>query len=201
MKGNRLSGAPVAMRQKGETTDATVLEKIMKKPGITISEIAGNLEWTNGKVDGSVNRLVAEGKASVKHNLKRGMLVKMVYSADFDRKPRSLIEIPREMVNPDLWKEKAFVYSLSRSTIGIARQEIAEWKEKAFSRESVSLRKSVESVILELPKRVGDFYQLGNSEISLSAVEDLVFVTVESVLPVKLPVRHAEESKYAIAQH
>jgi hypothetical protein len=62
-------------------------------------------------------------------------------------------------------------------------------------------RKGVESEILGLPKRVGDFYQLGNSEISLSAVGDLVFVTVESVLPVKLPARHAEESKYALAQH
>jgi len=70
-----------------------------------------------------------------------------------------------------------------------------------FSRESVPLRKSVESVILGLPKRVGDFYQLGNSEISLSAVGDLVFVTVESVLPVELPTSLAEESKYAIAQH
>jgi predicted transcriptional regulator len=56
---NRLSGAPVVMHKKGRSTDAVVLEEIIKKPGIAIAEIAENLEWTNGKIDGSVNRLVA----------------------------------------------------------------------------------------------------------------------------------------------
>ena len=86
------------MHKKGRSTDAAVLEEITRKPGIAIAEIAENLEWTNGKVDGSVNRLIVEGKASVKHNLNRGMLVKTVYPADFDKKQANLVQIPTELV-------------------------------------------------------------------------------------------------------
>lgn len=195
---NRLSGAPLVMHKKGQSTDAAVLEQIIKKPGITISEIAQNLACTNGKVDGSVNRLTAEGKAAIKHNLKKGMLIKAVYPTDFVKRPANQIEIPREMANLDLWREKAFVYALSRSTIGIAYQETEEWNGKAFSRETVPIRKSSESIVLKIPERLADFYQLSNSEISLSAIGGLIFVTVESILPVKVSANYSEE-KYAVA--
>ena len=188
------------MHKKGRSTDAVVLAEIIKKPGIAIAEIAENLEWTNGKIDGSVNRLVAEGKASVKHNLKRGMLVKTVYPAEFDKKQANLVQIPEEMVNCDLWREKAFVYALSRSTIGIAPHEVGEWGVKAFSAEYVSVEKRPEGVTLKLPERLAEFYQLDNSEINLSAVGDLVLVTVETVLPVKFTPQSVEKSKYALAQ-
>ena len=188
------------MHKKGRSTDTAVLEEIIKKPGIAIAEIAENLEWTNGKIDGSVNRLVAEGKASVKHNLKRGMLVKTVYPAEFDKKQANLVQIPEEMVNCDLWREKAFVYALSRSTIGIAPHEVGEWGVKAFSAEYVSVEKRPEGVTLKLPERLAEFYQLENSEINLSAVGDLVLVTVETVLPVKFTPQSVEKLKYALTQ-
>ena len=194
MKKSRLHGAPIVMHQKGETTDAAILGEVIKKPGITVSEIVRNLEWSNGKIDGGVNRLVSEEKVKVKHCLKRGMLVKMVYPADFDRKPRNLIEIPREMIDYDLWKENAVLYSLSRSTIGIARREVQEWTEKAFSKQTVPIEKNGGSVILKIPRKLSSFYQFDNSEIGLSAVGDFVLVTVESILPVRLPVTYPARS-------
>jgi len=188
------------MHKKGRSTDAAVVEEITKKPGITIAKIAENLKWTNGKVDGSINRLVAEGRASMKHNLKKGMLIKTVYPAEFDKKQANLVQIPEEMVNCDLWTEKAFVYALSRSTIGIAPHEVDEWGAKAFSVQHVSIEKRPEGATLKLPERLAEFYQLDNSEISLSAVRDLVFATVETNLPVKLPPQSEEKAKYALAQ-
>lgn len=196
---NQVSGAPITMHKKGQSTDAAVLKEILKKPGITVAEIAESLIWTNGKVDGSVNRLVAEGEAYVTHNLKRGMLIKLVYPSGFEKKPANLIEIPKELVNAELWMEKAYVYALSRTTIGIAHQEVAEWREKAITKDRVPVRKD-ENIVLELPERVVDFYELANSETSLSAVGDLVLVTVETVLPVKVPVKRSEETKYAVVQ-
>jgi hypothetical protein len=198
---NQLSGAPIVMHKKGRLTDVAVLKEIMIKPGIAIAEIAENLEWTNGKVDGSVNRLIVEGKASVKHNLKKGMLVKTVYPVDFDKKQNNIVRIPTELVSCDLWREKAFVYALSRSTIGVAPHEVGEWGVKAFSVDCVSVEKRFEVVILKLPERLAGFYQLENSEISLSAVGDLVFITVETVLPVKFTAQSVEKSKYALVQH
>jgi hypothetical protein len=189
------------MRQKGEMTDAAILGEINKKPGITVSEIAKNLKWSNGKIDGSVNRLVSEGRAKVKHCLKRSMLVKMVYPADFARKQRNLIEIPREMVDYDLWKENAVVYSLSRSTIGIARQEAHEWNEKAFAKQKVPIEKIGGNIILEMPEKLSSFYELDNSEIGLSTIGDFVLITVESILPVRLPAKYPEESRFTVTRY
>ncbi len=172
------------MHKKGLSTDALVLEIILRNPGLTIAEIAEELEWTNGKVDGSVNRLTTEGKASIKRYTKRGMIVKKVYPINYEKKSTRQIEIPQEMVSPAVWSQRAFVYALSRSAIGVAPRKIEEWHTKSLSEEVVSIRKDVERVVLELPERFAQFYQLENSEISLSAVGDLIFVVVESILPI-----------------
>ena len=201
MKEGRLYGAPVTMHLKGETTDTAILGEITKKPGMTVSEIARNLAWSNGKVDGSVNRLALEGMAKIKHCLKRGVLVKMVYPAEFARRPRNLIEIPREMVEYDLWKKNVAVYSLSRSTIGIARQEVPEWNERAFTKQKVPIEKNSGNIVLKMPRKLSSFYQLDNSEIGLSTLGDLVLVTVESILPVKLPLAYPEESRLTITHY
>jgi hypothetical protein len=189
------------MHKKGQSTDAAVLEQIINKPGITISEIAQNLSCTNGKIDGSVNRLTAEGKVAIRHNLKKGMLIKTVYPKEFEKRLTNQIQIPQEMANLDLWGEKAFVYALSRSTIGIAPQETDEWNEKAFSRQTVPIIKSSESVVLKIPDRLANFYQLSNSETSLSAIGDLIFVTVESILPVKVSANHLEKNTQELSFH
>jgi hypothetical protein len=62
----------------------------------------------------------------------------------------------------------------------------------------VPIRKNRESIVLLIPERLTDFYQLSNSETSLSAIGDLLFVTVESILLVKVSANHSEE-KYSIA--
>ena len=126
------------------------------------------------------------------------MLVKTVYPKNFEKRPINQIEIPREMVNFDLWREKAFVYALSRSTVGIADREIAEWNGKSLSKEVVPIKKTDDNIVLELPSHFSDFYQLANSETALSAIGNLVFVTVETILPVKISTKNSQE-KYAIA--
>lgn len=195
-KSNRLFGAPIAMRKKGEVTDSIVLEEIMKKPGVTVSEIAEALGWSNGKVDGSVNRLLLRGKVSVKHYLQRGMLVKRVYPEEYSVKPRNTLEVPEKMVDRSLWKDIAVVYALSRSTIGVAPKEVEEWEKKAFFKDRAAIQKDKENIIITLPEKFCDFYQLENSETSLSTVGNFVLATVESVIPVTLPPTYPEERRY-----
>lgn len=86
-----------------------------------------------------------------------------------------------------------------RSTIGIAPHEVGEWGLKAFSAEHVSVEKRPKGVTLKLPEKLAGFYQLDNSEISLSAVGDLVFVTVETVLPVKFTPQSVEKIKVRLS--
>lgn len=200
-KSNRLFGAPITMRKKGEVTDSIVLEEIMKKPGVTVSEIAETLGWSNGKVDGSVNRLLLRGKVSVKHYLQRGMLVKRVYPSEYPAKSHDTLEVPEKMVDRSLWKGNAVAYALSRSTIGIAPKEVEEWERKAFFKERADIKKDKENIIITLPEKFCDFYQLENSETSLSTVGNFVMATVESVLPVTLPPTYPEERRYPIARY
>jgi hypothetical protein len=200
-KSNQLFGAPIAMRKRGEVTDSAVLEEIMKKPGVTVSEIAETLGWSNGKVDGSVNRLLLRGKVFVKHYLQRGMLVKRVYPEKYPVKPRNIIEVPEKMIDRDLWKGSAVVYALSRSTMGIAPKEVEEWDRKALFKDCADIEKVKQNIIVTLPERFRDFYQLENSEMSLSTVGNFVLATVESLLPVRLPPTYPEEGRYPIARY
>lgn len=197
----KISGAPVAMHIKGELTDSLVFQEVLKSPGLTISEIAERLGWTNGRVDGSVNRLILKKKVRVKHFIRRGMLVKKVYPLDYPDRTPEIIEIPKEMINYNVWGNSAFVYALSRSTIGISHKEIDEWNKKALFKESASLEKSYENIVIKLPEKFTEFYQLNNSDVSLSTIGNYVLITVESILPVKLPPIYPEEAKYEVVHY
>ncbi len=60
---SQLTGAPIKMHKQGLSTDSATLKFVERRPGATIAEIAQDLQWTNGKVDGSVMRLTAETKS------------------------------------------------------------------------------------------------------------------------------------------
>jgi len=190
----KIAGAPVAMHLRGEMTDASVLKEVQERPGSSVHEIAERLGWSNGRVDSSVNRLSSEGKVQVRHSLRRGMLVKRVYPRRYVPKPHNLIEIPRSMIEEDIWKKMVHVYALSRSTIALSPRRVGEWDKRAFRKEQVSVRKSAKALKVELPNSIADFYQLENSETSLSTTGDLALVTVESTaLPVALPPAYPAE--------
>jgi len=181
------------MRSRGMVTDDIVLEEVENRPGSSVREISERLNWTNGKVDGSVNRLVSQGKVKVKHYLKRGVLLKRAYPSRYISKLKDVIEIPKNMVEDALWKEKVYVYALSCSTIGISPQNVEEWDRKTFLREEVPLSRKKEILVIKIPSHVSEFYQLENSETSLSTVGILALLTIESVLPVALPASYPEE--------
>ena len=193
---NNLSGAPVTMRKLGKSTDSTILKKVIECPGVTVSGIAEALNWSNGRVDGSVNRLASKGKVEVKHLLQRGMLVKRVYPENHLAKPQNIVDVPEEMISKNLWKESAFVYALSRSTIGIAPEENKERAASALLREHADIWKEQDRVVITLPERLSNFYQLQNSDKSLATIGNVAMITVETILPVRLPSIHPEEMKF-----
>jgi len=179
-------GAPIVMRNKGKKTDSFILQKVLENPGLSVNEISGALGWTNGRVDGSVNRLLKQGTIRVRHCIRRGILVKKVYPADEVENP-SLIKIPKEMIDGDLWKDTVCIYALSRSSIAISARKVEEWERKSFLKESVSIEKDEKELLVKLPDNLSDFYRLENSETSLSTNADFALVTVEStIVPVEI---------------
>ena len=183
-----LSGAPIAMRNRGLETDDIVLRIIREKPGTTVHEIADYLGWTNGKVDGSINRLLKKGKVQVEHVIRRRALIKKVYPIEKKVRPSNVIEIPKEEIAANMWKDEVFLYSLSRSSVAISTTKFEEWEEKAFWKGTAVVEDENGKLLVKLPEKLSSFYRLENSEISLSTSEDFALVTVEStIVPVQLP--------------
>lgn len=181
-------GAPVVMRRRGERTDTIVMQRILEKNGSTVHEIAKDLGWTNGRVDGSVNRLLKEERIRVQHCIRRGMLVKKVYPMKEEARDPNTIKIPKEMIAENMWKDTVRVYSLSRSSIAISATKIEEWEKKAFWKGDIQIEEDEKKLIARLPDHLSDFYRLENSETSLSTSDEFVLVTVEStIVPVELP--------------
>lgn len=201
MTGSRVAGAPLTMRKRGEKTDALVLREVELRPGSTVHDIAVRLNWTNGRVDGSVNRLISQGKVRVRHILRKGTLVKEVYPKEYVPKPKDVVVIPRNMIDDDLWNGRVEVYALSRSTIAISPRRVEEWDERAFRKEQIEIRKRADALEIKLPSSISDFYQLDNSETSLSTAGDLALVTVESTtLPVALPPMYPAEVMHRVSR-
>lgn len=181
-------GAPVTMRRRGKRTDALVVQLILEKPGSTVHEMAEDLGWTNGRVDGSINRLLRKGNVMVQHCIRRGMLVKKLYPLEEEIRTPNTIEIPKGMIAEDIWKDRVRVYSLSRSSIAISATKNEEWEKRAFWKEDISVEEHEKKLIVRLPDKLSDFYRLENSEISLSTRDEFALVTVEStIVPVELP--------------
>lgn len=197
----RVSGAPIEMRKRGQITDSIVINEIVKKPGATVSEIADVLGVSNGRVDGSISRLASKGKVTVRHCIKRGMLVKMVYPADYPADQSDVVRIPKEMIDNNAWENKGILYALSRSTLGVSPKEVKDWDDRALFKQTLSVMREKENVVVKLPERLASFYQLENSELSLSAIGNALLLTVESVLPVKLPAAYPEQIRYRFTRY
>lgn len=185
---NLAKGAPAMMRQKGIHTDYVVMQRILESPGSTVHEVARDLGWTNGRVDGSANRLLKERRIRIRHYIRRGILMKKMYPAGKEIREANVVEIAKEMIAENLWNDTVHVYALSRSSIGLSATKNEEWEKRAFWKGDIKIEESEEELILRLPDNLAGFYRLENSETSLSASDEFALLTVEStIIPVELP--------------
>jgi len=195
-KGMPQAGAPATMAERGMKTDRVVMSAVKAHAGQGVREIANALNWSNGRVDGSINRLVEKGMAKVQHVLKRGVLIKKVYPADYAEPTNDCIEIPKGMIEGRKWAGvSAKVYALNRTTIGIAPSTADGWEGSAFV-EDAPVADEEGKIVVRLPKRVMEFYQLENSETSISANDDMALLTIEgTVVPVALPATYSGDGQ------
>jgi hypothetical protein len=187
MKKSNLAGAPQHMLEKGRETDNAVLKVVRGHPGLGISDIAKKLGWTNGRVDGSVNRLISEEKVKVMHFSRKGILIKKVFPIGFESKSYKAFEIPKDLIINEMWRKEIFAYAVSRSTIGLSPIPRKEWA-LAPIKDRLKVQLKEDTLQIDLPDAFVDFYKLNNSETSLSIMGDLAMITVEAtVIPVDVP--------------
>lgn len=166
-------------REIGEETDKILLRIIRENSRLSLYELAQEVNWGVGKVDGSVKRLLRDGKIKEEYFVRNGRRVKLVSSIEYEPSA-NVFEIPKEAVNRNFsWWNEAFVYGLDRLTIGVSGRAVDEWEERAFLKAKVSVKQIEGSFIFKLPKKFVDFYALEKTIIGISIVKDLVLLTME----------------------
>lgn len=163
----------------GEDTDRALLEVIKENPRLSLYELALEIGWKVGKVDGSVKRLLEKSLVKVEFFIKNGRRVKLVSATDYERSP-DMFNVPKDILDPDKpWKDTAYVYGLDRLTIGVSGKPVAEWEETAELKSKVPLKEADGMLTFKLLKDFAQFYALEKSIVTLSAIKDVVLLSIE----------------------
>jgi hypothetical protein len=164
--------------QRGEESDEILLETIKQSPGLSQYELGKKLGWKTGRIDGSIRRLLNEGKIVIKVLERNGRRVNLVYPKE--EKPKNVIEISAELleaVNP-AWNEYAYVYALDNSTIGISGKEMPEWEEISCFLEKIPIKKGENKISLKIPEKFWRFYNMERKHSVVSINGNNILITI-----------------------
>ena len=180
--GKKVAGAPIAMRIRGEATDAEAMAAIAGSPGITVYRLAKRLKWSVGRAGACIDRLRAQGKIRTRRVSRNGKLAKEAFPAGYAEKPYDIVEVPEGLVDAEEWKETAAVYALSRASIAIAPSPVKGWDRDALMSCNAPVTREGGLLRVRLPQELCRFYMLPNSETSLMASNGSVILTVEATV-------------------
>lgn len=136
-------------------------------PGLSQYEIAKQLGWQSGKVNGAVRRLVNQKLITINRAERNGRVVNLIHPKEnlnpTDTKPQDTIEVPANLLRLENgeWTNIAFVYALDSTTIAIASREKPEWKENAAFTAEIPVRREKRKVVLKMPEKFSHFYGIG----------------------------------------
>jgi len=163
---------------RGKESDEILSETIKNFPGLSQYELGKKLKWNAGRVDGSIRRLLNEGRILMRVLERNGRRVNLVYPKE--QKPVDVIEVPTELLktgNP-LWDEYAFVYALDSSTIGISGREMPEWEEISCFLEKIPIQTAEGKMVLKIPEKFSRFYNMERKHRVVSINGNNILITI-----------------------
>ena len=163
--------------KRGKQSDNLLLETVIMYPELSQYEIAKQLKWQNGKVDGAIRRLVNQKLIVIKSLERNGRTVNLIYPRDTT--PSDVIDVPVKLLQFENgeWLNRAFIYALDSTTIGIAGCEIPEWKEFAPFKAEIPTRQK-EKIILKIPEKFSRFYGIGRKHATTSIRGNSILITI-----------------------
>jgi len=189
-------------KEQAEKTDVALLDFLKKKPGaLSLYQIAGEIGWSIGRVQKSVERLLRKGLVTYRRAFLGGRSLKLLVpskseSAVVSRASVSMkslvveLVIPVDLIDPMLWGEKACLYALDRLTLGVSAVSEGAWRKRCVWEVEVPLKREGNAVIAAVPAKIAGFYLLHVSDYVVSGFpsKSKVIVTVGNL-------RLAEKSK------
>lgn len=163
---------------KGRKSEQILLEIIRNYPGLSQYELAKKVKWKMGHVDGTIRRLLNSNEVFIAVVDRNGRKVNLVYPKD--QKPANIIEVPNNFLkrgNPS-WHEKAFIYALDSSTIGISGRELPEWNEISCFSSSIPMENVEGKISIRIPENFVRFYNLEKKHRVVSINGNNILVTI-----------------------
>lgn len=170
--------------RRGKQTDNLLLQTAIMQPGLSQYEIAKQLGWPSGKVDGAVRRLVNQKLITITRTERNGRTTNLIHPKDTlypaDTKPQDTIEVPANLLRLENgeWQNIAFVYALGSNTIGIASHEKPEWKEIAPFTAEITVRKEKRTLILKIPEKFTRFYNIGKQQTAVTVNDNSIVIAI-----------------------
>jgi len=190
-------------KKQAEQTDEALLSFIRERPGaLSLYQIAQEMDWSIGRVQKSVERLLKNGLISYTRAFLGGRSLKLIVPTKTEEKhgqqpavdlPTPLertVTIPTELVSNGCWSDHAFLYALDRLTLGISADRERRWQGSSLLETKVQLRRGEKTTAVELPENIYHFYHLNMNDYDIStfAKGDKILVTVGRI-------RSAEKSR------
>ncbi len=176
-----------ATKTRSVAVDKSLMRTVRHAPGLSLYEISKILHWSNGKVDGSLRRLINSRKVLVSAVERDGRRVNLVYPRP--TRPHDVVEIPISLLklgNP-LWKDDAFIYALDSTTVGITGTCNPEWEKLACFAKKVKLTPEKERFLIKLPRQFMDFYHLESKHVTRTVNSNNVLLTIDGQLITSKP--------------
>lgn len=188
-KSRRTRKATQARLRQGEETDSNILSLVKERPGVSIYALSSIMKTSPGLVRGSIQRLSKKGEVDVQYVMRGGRLVTETFPRGFMGRLENDILIDKELIESlDSWKnrDQVFIYGLNRTTLGVAPYKVEEWEKKARFAEQAKVIDDGKRFLVELPFEIAEFYLWKNSFADVSAVDDLVLVTLTTQIPIRM---------------
>jgi hypothetical protein len=189
-------------KKQAEQTDEALLSFIRERPGaLSLYQIAQEMDWSIGRVQKSVERLLKNGLISYTRAFLGGRSLKLIVptktkekhgrqpAVDLPKPSERIITVPTEFVSNSCWSDHAFLYALDRLTLGISADREKRWQESSLLETKVQLRREEKTTIVELPENIYHFYHLNMNDYDIStfAKEDKILLTVGRIRSAEKP--------------
>lgn len=161
---------------KRKNTDQNLLKAIRRHPGLSQYELAKKLNWSSGKVDGAVRRLLNTKQVFLQVVERNGRRVNLVHPKH--NQPVNTLKIPRELYDQEGGDGKVLFYALDRSNIGVASREVPDWKEHTGFIVEGKAECRGDKVCMRIPEKLVRFYNLEEKYKTVSSQEGILIITV-----------------------
>lgn len=145
---------------RSRETNSELYQLIESEPGLSKYELKNELNWSMGKTDGSIRRLLESGQIIIKKIERDGRQVSLIYPSSY--RSTNVVKIPimeLEIHNP-IWTNSAFMYALDSETIGVTGRRFRTWGDISRFMKEIPLRQDDEYIVFEFPEEFRSFYQL-----------------------------------------